>query len=601
MLVVVFGGIFWSLADGRVRHIAMLTWKAAFRLRFMWVMIILLLLAVGGLPAMLRDDGSAKGLTQIILTYTLSMTTGILGFATLWLAVGSMARDIGQCQMQMVVTKPIARWQIWLGKWIGIMGLNLLLLGLAGSVVYGMMKYRAGQMDVAEYNTLKDRGDDEIRSLAIQSLQRDELTIDQVVLMDEEKQVPLEDDQGRYTPQPVEKLKRTLATLPRIRLEKQVLVSRAPLKLEDVLVLYGTNNTGVPYREWQKSIREAEEEKAIAEVLMMMQQNPDAKKQGEQISAVPQDVQEQIRNDMRIQYAVFSQLVVPQTGRRFVFQKPRGSFNEERGLVLRFHLEDSRMSFKSDRKYKMGLFYSRDGKGEGPPPRLREYSARTQIEESLIAVASMMPEPGVTNKISIFGTNDLMYVDLFNAEQRQEGQEYLGVIRLPFVNNKNGEIDPRGVEVMYYEGGFLKNYLRALAVVFAWLGVLSALGLAAASFMSFSMAVFACTGILVISFCTGLMKDVVADDTVMQTWTDGKRDTSIVDWFAVNSFRMMVAVISPVKEYSPIEDLTDGRAITWGQLARAYSFIWGVSGLLIFGAGALIFTRRQLAIIDSDE
>jgi hypothetical protein len=128
LLAFLFGAIAWSLANRRVRHVAALTWKTAFRLRFIWVMILLLVVIVGGLPAVLRDDGSAKGMAQIILTYTLSMTTGILGFATLWLAVGSMARDIGDCQMQMVATKPIARWQIWLGKWLGIMGLNLMLL-----------------------------------------------------------------------------------------------------------------------------------------------------------------------------------------------------------------------------------------------------------------------------------------------------------------------------------------------------------------------------------------------------------------------------------------------------------------------------------------
>ena len=30
--------------------------------------------------------------------------------------------------MQMVVTTPIARWQVWLGKWVGIMSLNAALL-----------------------------------------------------------------------------------------------------------------------------------------------------------------------------------------------------------------------------------------------------------------------------------------------------------------------------------------------------------------------------------------------------------------------------------------------------------------------------------------
>jgi ABC-type transport system involved in multi-copper enzyme maturation permease subunit len=601
LLAALFGAIVWCLVDRRVRHIAALTWKTAFRLRFVWVMILLLVLVVGGLPAVLRDDGSAKGMAQIILTYTLSMTTGILGFATLWLAVGSMARDIGDCQMQMVATKPIARWQIWLGKWLGIMGLNLMLLGFAGSVVYGMMEYRANQMDEAQYTMLKDRSDGEIVSLSIRSWQQGELRIDQVVQVDDVKKEILTNEQGRYIPRPVEELKRLLASLPRKKLREQVLVSRAPLELEDVLLLYGTNNLGVPYRDWRKGNRKVEEENAIQEVLKIMQQNATAQKQGERITALPPEMQQQIRKDIRLQYAMLSQMVVPKTGRRLVFRKPLGSFDEDRGLVLRFQLEDSRMSFKSDRKYKMSLYYSRDGKEQGPPPQSRLYSARTHIEEPLIAVARMITEGGVTNKISIFGTNDLMYVDLFNEEEPQQGQEYLGVIRLPFVDDRTGELNQRGIEVMYYEGGFLKNYLRALAIVFAWLGVLAALGLAAASFMSFSMAVFACTGILLISFCTGIMKDVVADDTVMQTWTDGQRDASLVDFFAVNSFRIMVSVISPVKDYSPIEDLTDGRAITWGQLARAYSYIWGVSGLLIFAVGTLIFSRRQLAITDSDE
>jgi len=31
------------------------------------------------------------------------------------------AADIEECQMQMVAVKPIARWQIWLGKWLGIL------------------------------------------------------------------------------------------------------------------------------------------------------------------------------------------------------------------------------------------------------------------------------------------------------------------------------------------------------------------------------------------------------------------------------------------------------------------------------------------------
>ncbi len=607
VLIAAIGAIIvWGLVDRRVRHIAALTWKTAFRLRFVWVMILLLVLAVGGLPAVLRDDGSPKGMAQIILTYTLGMTTGILGFATLWLSVGSMAHEIGQCQMQMVAIKPIARWQIWLGKWLGIMGLNLLLLGLSGGVVYGMMEYRANALGAAQHKLLKDRSDREIFEMVNAAITRGEISVDQVIQKDPDTQGPMRDKGGNMVPHPMEKLKQLLAGIPEKILRDQVLVSRAPLQLEDVQMMSFTNNEGVSYRNWQKLRREQDEERALAMALVNTRKNAIARNHQQVPTALPPEIQQSIREAVRLQYAVFSQLVGPQMGRRFVYRKPLGSFDEDRGLVLRFQLEDSRMSFKSDRKYRVVLRYSRDGKGEGFPPLGREYVARTPINEPLMAVGYSAPEGGAKpgaemDRVSIFGPDNLMYVDLYNAEQPQQGQEYLAVIRLPFVDDRTGKLNPRGVEVMYYEGGFLKNYLRALAIVFAWLGVLAALGLAAASFMSFPMAVFACTGILVISFCTGIMKDVVADDTVMQTWTDGKRDSSVVDFFAVQSFRLMVSVISPVKDYSPIDDLTDGRAVTWGQLARAYGYIWGISGLLISACGALIFSRRQLAITDSDE
>ena len=111
--------------------IAGLTWKAAFRFRLFLVVAVLLLASVIGLPLLIQDDGTARGFTQILVTYTLSAITGLLGLSTLWLACGTLARDIEECQMQVLATKPVARWQIWLGKWLGIMTLNAALLALS--------------------------------------------------------------------------------------------------------------------------------------------------------------------------------------------------------------------------------------------------------------------------------------------------------------------------------------------------------------------------------------------------------------------------------------------------------------------------------------
>ena len=111
----------------KILAIAWLTWKAAIRFRLFAVIAVLLVLAVVGLPLIIKDDGTANGFTQIILTYTLSAVTTLLGISTLWLSCGTLARDIEECQIQVIATKPIARWQIWLGKWLGLASFNAVL------------------------------------------------------------------------------------------------------------------------------------------------------------------------------------------------------------------------------------------------------------------------------------------------------------------------------------------------------------------------------------------------------------------------------------------------------------------------------------------
>ena len=110
------------------------------------------------------------------------------------------------------------------------------------------------------------------------------------------------------------------------------------------------------------------------------------------------------------------------------------------------------------------------------------------------------------------------------------------------------------------------------------------------------MAAFSCLAVLVVSLCTGVMKEVLDDGTIMNTYTLGERDSSIVDWYAIPAFKVMVTLISPMKDYSPINSLAKGESVTWSELTKAYSFIWGISGWLLGLFGAIIFSRRQLAI-----
>src|SRR4026207_1942008 len=116
--------------------IAFLTWKAAFRFRLFWVLAALLLMSVVLLPLVIKDDGTARGFSQILLTYTLSVVTALLGLPTLWPSCGPLRPDLEENQMQVVCVKPVGRWQVWLGKWLGLFTLDAVLLAVAGTCIF---------------------------------------------------------------------------------------------------------------------------------------------------------------------------------------------------------------------------------------------------------------------------------------------------------------------------------------------------------------------------------------------------------------------------------------------------------------------------------
>src|ERR1051326_8063050 len=151
-----FGALARLVFGQRIAAVMGLTWKAALRFRLFIVIAVLLLGAVVALPILIKDDGTAQGFTQILITYTLTAIAALLGLSTLWLACGTLARDVEECQMQVVAVKPIARWQIWLGKWIGIMSLNAALLALAGGSVYALLLWRANRLPADQQEVLRN-------------------------------------------------------------------------------------------------------------------------------------------------------------------------------------------------------------------------------------------------------------------------------------------------------------------------------------------------------------------------------------------------------------------------------------------------------------
>ena len=90
----------------RLFAVAWLTVKAALRLRVVIALAVLLLLCVGLLPSFIKHNGTARMFTQVLLTYSLYLCTGLLGIATLWIACGTHATDVDPGQLQLLAVKP---------------------------------------------------------------------------------------------------------------------------------------------------------------------------------------------------------------------------------------------------------------------------------------------------------------------------------------------------------------------------------------------------------------------------------------------------------------------------------------------------------------
>ena len=132
------------------RAIVALTFRNAMRSHIFQLLLVLLLLCVTVIPISV-SVGKTEDLIRVSLLYSLWSVSAILALSSLWLGCYIMSHDIDSYQIHMVVSKPVSRITVWLGKWVGINLINIVLLLISGLVVYGVVMYRyqsAGEEDI---------------------------------------------------------------------------------------------------------------------------------------------------------------------------------------------------------------------------------------------------------------------------------------------------------------------------------------------------------------------------------------------------------------------------------------------------------------------
>ncbi len=117
--------------------------EEALRMRASLALLVVLVTAVPTLPLVLDHSERLHYRVQFLLQWALGGAGAILGLLTIFLACGSVCGDIDTNRIHMTFAKPLRRWEYLLGKWLGIVTFDLLLVALAGAGTFTFVRMLA--------------------------------------------------------------------------------------------------------------------------------------------------------------------------------------------------------------------------------------------------------------------------------------------------------------------------------------------------------------------------------------------------------------------------------------------------------------------------
>ncbi|MFO1490034.1 MAG: hypothetical protein U1F87_03770 [Kiritimatiellia bacterium] len=446
--------------------IAGIALRASVRSRMVLALLLALATVVPGIAFTARGDGTAMGQVQVLLTYSLGACGLILSLATLWSACAAVSLEIENRQIHLLVAKPVHRWQVWLGKWLGLMILNALLLLLSGAVVAGILRHKTRPILIGAEESERIREN----------------------VLNARRDVP-----------------------PR------------PFDLAAAAVL---------------SLRAAVEQGRIA----------------------AEEAEGELANAIRY-LNVTTNSAARGAAARWVFDLP--ATIPPGPVVLEFIGETGSID-RDDVPVVWSI-------GTPANPRIRS------IEQALV--------PGARRTLDLpldaVGASRAISIECFNAAAREVSVFF-----------KPGE----GVRVLLPGGGFAANLARALLLQWIRLGLLAALGVSAGSMFSMPVAALASISLILARQVTAFLDSATEGLGPSMAARDSGMAMRAFDHFSRGVYHLFHILGGRVESASALERLSQGVQVPWSEVARNAGLSIGVFGLLLFAAGAILLSRREVAL-----
>jgi ABC-type transport system involved in multi-copper enzyme maturation permease subunit len=558
----------WLLSRHGVRAVAKHTLAQCIRMRIAIAFIVLLALVLTLLPRFMKGDGTLAGSIRTYLSYGVSITGGLLSIVTVLLAVAVVAWDVRERTIFLVSVKPVRRWEYLVGRWMGVMALNVALLAIAAGGIYVFVQY----LRDGEATSDLDRRIVETEIFTARREVRPELPDFESFVRQRIAQMQREG----YFAEAIDAYMASRA-LSREQAEEQLLAQlREDVRTATEMIPPGR---GMRYR--FAGIDVAGEATTAEGTVVVTNVE-----RGQFRISAPQRVVGRLVYGGPVTVRGFRGRVVRlDPGRVDVaFPPPEMSHVELRTLK-----KDDAVTVTVEPtvqfRYKV---VPTTGERSGTMGRV------IQLEREIGGEAGAQDEQDLRfeRMYSDYGSaplNTMTTVTMPLFGPAAEGESDLAVV---YANAPMSEDEaPRPVRIKYADvsllyrvGGFEANFLRAIMLVFFQLAFLAAMGVFFGSFLSFPVAAFACMVLLV----NGWMMEWLAE--ALQ-WGGGGFSQGL----GVAMLHLLAFVLPDFSQTSPSQKLVDGLLVGWPTVAGVGAMTVTVRTVLYLLAGCLIFQRRELA------
>jgi len=549
------------LVNDGIRGIARHTFTQCLRTKVAAVFIILLAAALGTLPFLVKGDGTLAGQVQTFLAYGTSITGLLLSLVTVFLAAGVISSDVRHRQIFIVSTKPLARWQYILGRWLGLVLVNAMLLAVAAVGMYAMAQYLRGGTPLNAND--RRRLETEIFTARVKV---------RPVPIDVEGRVrqrlaKLRQDSRQY--------EQTLkAYMEKTDQDREAAV--AMLKTELAKQALGPYQSASPGRGlvWRfEGIKVAgEETHGQGKVLkiprpLTLRLEADEAVSARLIHRGPvrvNDIEGRVEK-LKVNHfdVVFEVEALAKSAVRTL--KPGDQVDLTVDPVIQIQYKAAAAGSVPDDLLHSSWIVT------NPTTGATYYERRT---DPVRQMTTLTPPARVVDKA---GRTEVRYINRLNPQT---------------LTGTNVTILQEDVAVLYRVGSFEANFTRAILLSLLQLMFLAGLGVFAASFASFPVACIVCFVALPFAMAQGFLKDAVRLPTGSDAW-----QASWHEQLGHVTVKLM-AVLLPDFGFggtSPGDNLVDGMYIPWTQLGAEAVATLAVRAIVFLAFACLIFHKRELA------